>query len=332
MEPIINKYLESLELGSIQMFKNMAIVPLFAQADSGPDYLTLQEALDKKVIKITELDESGSVPELKVENTSTEYVLLLDGEELMGAKQNRVLNTTILLKPNSETVIPVSCTEQGRWAYSSRAFSSSGHILSQQIRSSKAQSVHASLRRERGYHSDQGAVWNDIHKLSADAEVASPTGAMQDVYESKSSVLAEYEKAFEYRPKQQGFLAMLNGEVVGFDILSRAAAFQKLYSKLIKSYAMDAMLQKSPENVPATLEKAQAFLKGITECTVQHYPSVGYGEDYRFEGTKRVGSGLVAEEAVIHLAFFQIAENETSKNMASYRQRLAFRRARSESD
>ncbi|OAD21782.1 cytoplasmic protein, partial [Candidatus Thiomargarita nelsonii] len=232
MKPTIHKYLESLTLGYVQKFKNMATVPLLAPGDNGPEYLTLQDALDQQVLKITEIDQSGSVPELKVTNTATQYVLLLDGEELMGAKQNRVLNTSILLKPQTETIIPVSCTEQGRWAYSSAEFSSSGHVMARSIRSSKTQSVHESLRRERSYSSDQGTVWNEINELSAATRVDSPTGAMRDVYESKASELAEYEKAFEPQAKQHGLLVMINAQVVGFDILSRSSAYQQLHPKL----------------------------------------------------------------------------------------------------
>ena len=75
MEPIINKYIESLDLGSIQVFKNMAMVPLFLKDDSGPDYLTLQEALDKKVLKITEVNR------YRVNNALLDLKILPRGED-----------------------------------------------------------------------------------------------------------------------------------------------------------------------------------------------------------------------------------------------------------
>ena len=47
---------------------------------------------------------------------------MLDGEELIGAKQNRILNTTVLVAAHTEVTIPVSCVEQGRWGYRGRQF------------------------------------------------------------------------------------------------------------------------------------------------------------------------------------------------------------------
>ena len=139
MDPIVSNFLSKLEFGEVhpvrngtcnpaadqrsiisngvKVFNNMAVIPLFTSINESPQYLTLKEALEKRLLTITEVSQSGSVPELKVVNKAEIPVLLLDGEELAGAKQNRVLNTTILLKENSETIIPVSCTEQGRWAY-----------------------------------------------------------------------------------------------------------------------------------------------------------------------------------------------------------------------
>jgi len=56
-------------------------------------------------------------------NRGNKPVLLIDGEELADTKQHRVLNTSILLKEASETKIPVSCTERGRWSDASKGFS-----------------------------------------------------------------------------------------------------------------------------------------------------------------------------------------------------------------
>ena len=69
---------------------------------------------------------AGSVPELLVENMGDIRVLFIEGEELVGAKQNRILNTSILVAAKSKTKIPVSCVEQGRWGYKSKFFGSSG--------------------------------------------------------------------------------------------------------------------------------------------------------------------------------------------------------------
>ena len=73
---------------------------------------TLDEALAGG-LRIRETSESGSVPEPAVENLLAERVLLYDGEELIGAKQNRILNVSVLVEAKSSLTIPVSCVEQG---------------------------------------------------------------------------------------------------------------------------------------------------------------------------------------------------------------------------
>jgi hypothetical protein len=83
----------------------LIVISLLAGERDEPGGLTLAEA--GEAVTIEEVSEGGDVP----------TVLLLDGEELIGAKQNRVLNTTVLVAAHSRLTIPVSCVEQDRWAY-----------------------------------------------------------------------------------------------------------------------------------------------------------------------------------------------------------------------
>ncbi len=131
---------------------------------------------------------------------------MLAGEELVGAKQNRILNTTILLKKHSETIIPVSCTEAGRWHYVSSKFKESEVMASPNIRKINAKAVADSLKSSGNFNSDQEAVWENIAKMSMRANVNSPTEAMDDVFKHKEPTLKDYLNAFPYVPHQRGFL------------------------------------------------------------------------------------------------------------------------------
>src|SRR3974390_435583 len=159
MENAVKNRLQSVQFAEAQVYKNIAIVPLIAPADGTFQYRTLGEALATWDVAITEVSAAGSVPDLLVVNRAKQSVLLIDGEELAGAKQNRVLNTSILLKALCETKIPVSSTEQGRWSYTSKFFGHSGNIMAHKSRSMKTSSVHSSLESSGSYRSDQHQVW-----------------------------------------------------------------------------------------------------------------------------------------------------------------------------
>ena len=113
MKQIVDQAL-SAKIGAPTTFKNMTVFPLIGGQGTAADYLTLDEALAQKLAAITEVSEGGSVPELKFVNSSDKKVFLLDGEELVGAKQNRVLNLSIMVPVGKTLVVPVSCVEAGR--------------------------------------------------------------------------------------------------------------------------------------------------------------------------------------------------------------------------
>jgi hypothetical protein len=230
--------------------------------------MTLKEAMEGHLVSVLEVSQGGSVPELKVVNNADMSVLLLDGEELVGAKQNRVPNTSVLLKKRSETVIPVSCTEHGRWSYTSAESADSEVVMSPSLRMRKARSVSASLERSAQYRSDQREVWDGVARMSGLAGVQSSTGAMRDAYRARESDLDAYVQAFEAIPRQKGLLVMIDGEAVGFDMVSREEACEQLHGKLVKSYAMDALLsgQGEDKTKKASLDVGRAFVQEAAAC------------------------------------------------------------------
>jgi len=326
MEKLIAEYLARIQLGGVQICENLGVVPLLFPGNGGPEYMTLKEALERGAMIVTEVSEGGSVPELKVINKGDAAVLLLDGEELVGAKQNRVLNTTILVGAHMEAVIPVSCTEHGRWSYTSREFMDSDVVMYAKARREKARDVTMNLKTSAGYRSNQGAVWEGIEEMRMNAEVSAPTGAMKDVFEQKALDLNEYIEAIPLIPGQNGMMVFINGAIVGFDILSRSAAYASLHTKLLKSYAMEALLDRKRHFPVPAIEVAKGFLRAADPIEEKKYRSTGLGWDYRFEAPGKVGSALVHEDSVIHMAFFSITESEKIGNMSGFRQRRGYRR------
>ncbi len=167
MTEIIKNYIGQIQIGAEKSYKNLSVFPVLSDYIIPFDYLTLDEALSENLIEVVEIDEGGSVPELKVINKSEIMVLILDGEELVGAKQNRIVNTTILITAKETVVIPVSCVEEGRWSYGTDRFHSEERIMAPTMRAMKVQQVNYSVRQSGNFRSDQGAIWNEISKKAS---------------------------------------------------------------------------------------------------------------------------------------------------------------------
>jgi hypothetical protein len=307
MQPVA-ELLSRIKLGNPLQFQNLTLFPLLALNKNAPGYLLLDEALERKVAHVTEVSESGSVPELLFVNDGEEKVLLVDGEELVGARQNRILNMTLLVGGMRKVVIPVSCVEQGRWAYKSRHFASADRALFSRARAKKAQQVNASLRASGSRYANQAEIWSDISAKAAFLRVDSSTEAMGDIYESQSASIDHYVMAFKPLPGQAGAVFAINGRVTGAELFDSDATFRKFMAKLLRSYAMDAIESPQSDAKPAVEESVYRFLEDIKTASVQRFPALAEGEDIRIESDTVAGGALFAEDRVVHLCAFHIEE------------------------
>lgn len=304
--------LSGLELGTALQYQNLAVFPLMGgpadPAEAG--YVLLDEALAAGSARVTEVSEGGSVPEVSFANLSDRDVLLMDGEELVGARQNRVLNVTILVAAGKQIRIPVSCVEAGRWAYRSRDFSAAKHKLYMKARALNMERVSDSLREHGTRRSDQGAIWDNIARKMDRMDACSPTVAMEDMYAQKSGDLSGYLDAFTAQPGQRGAVFVINGRVVGAEVFESAAIFSRYFRKLVSSYAMDALDVDQPLPGPVADAAVRRFLDEVERATQEQFPAVGEGTDLRLSGRHLAGGALLVGERVVHLAAFRLEDEE----------------------
>jgi hypothetical protein len=305
MENPAAEYLKAVALGRKQSYRNLEVYPLFSAPSATLTYLILDEALEEDGVWIGEVDEAGTVSELKVINRADCPILILDGEELVGAKQNRIVNTTLLVDAKSEIRIPVSCVEQGRWAFNTPVFHSKKRLMSSALRARKSVDIQCSLRRNGTFMSDQGAIWSDIAQKAKRMAAESPSMAMERIYEKEAPRLRDYTGRFRCMDRQSGAIFAINGRVLGAELLGRPDTFAKHFKKIIESYALDAIDAAGSKEVKKSRRRdATALLNDIGRGRLRTYPSVAMGTDVRIESRRLAGFALVVDNQVLHLSVF----------------------------
>lgn len=302
----IRTRLQAIQLGAPRTFRGMTVFPLVGPPAPAPDYDTLEEAIDSGAARVTEISAGGSVPELRIENDGDRGVFLLDGEQLVGAKQNRVINLSILVPPRTTLVIPVSCVEAGRWSRRSGAFSSSRHALFARARARKAAQVSYAMAAGGRRQSDQARVWSDISEKLESLGVDSDSSAMLDAYETHERPIDDYVEAFRIGPGQVGALFGLGGRVVGLDLFESPGTLASHLGRLLRSCALDALeLDASDDAAGVTEARAEKFLDDVASAHADVYPSVGAGQDVRLSAPGLSGGALVLGERILHLGAFR---------------------------
>lgn len=298
--------LAQIRIGTSVSFQDLSLFPLFrAVANSHMlDYLLLDDAIAQGLARVTELGNGGSVPELQVENHATQPLLLVDGEELIGAKQNRVLNLTVLAPAKQVTVVPVSCVEAGRWSMDTPDLKPARHVLYSLARADRTAHVSESMRTSATRRSNQSAIWDDIAKKSSRMNAASATGALSDVYEKHAASVEAYVRAFACDPLQAGVIFAISGRTFGLDLFDSPTTFRRMFPKLVRSYALDALDVSVPNKQPCPPELAAKVLDRVATASSFSQPAVGIGKDVRINGPSVCGAALWALDRYVHLCAF----------------------------
>ncbi|RPJ70149.1 MAG: hypothetical protein EHM24_16425 [Acidobacteria bacterium] len=294
---------QSLEIGQPVTAANLTMFPLLGGSEGPPAYTTLDEGLAAGFVKVTEVSESGRVPELTIVNDGPTPVLLLDGEELVGAKQNRIVNLTIMVPPRSRLPLPVSCVEAGRWAHRSRAFAAAGRTHYASGRAKKVEQVSYCLKETGQRLADQGAIWDDIDQKAARMAAHSPTRAAAALYEQSRSKLDEFQRTLEPLPRQVGAVFAVNGAIAGLELFDSPVTWRKSMRKIVESYGLDALDHQEERPLRPRRDPAR-FLAAVAGSEVDAFPAVGLGQDLRLKSPHIAGAALAVDEHVVHALAF----------------------------
>ena len=226
-----------------------------------------------------------SVNQLVLVNRSKRPLLLLAGELVSGGKQDRVISKDRIVAPGAEPLpLDVFCVEHGRWSSGSQ-FTSAKTI------------VHPSVREKAAVEKEQAKVWESVTAGSmayadgtaraampaprvSSADIASavsneaPTQSYNKIYNSSrlggsiDSFVEEVQRRFRKETsglkgeQVVGVVVAYGGEVAWSDLFASGELFQQYWSKLLRSYAVEAVARPGLKE-KATPEDAREFLRNL---------------------------------------------------------------------
>ena len=316
---ILEQFRASVRTGSPQVYDRLVVLPVWAPHYNEPAYITLEEALEAGCLQLSEVSDKGSVPYIKADNGCDQKVLLAEGEEIKGAKQNRTFNTSILLPARTQVIIPVSCTERGRWRSESARFADTDAWIPAHLRHRKLTGVHRHLKHRTEFLSDQSDLWDDIDEYARRLKARSDTKALHDLIKTRRKDLNRMLQYFERREKQTGLVVFMDGYLIGADILTNRHAFARLYPKILKSYLLDYLARPRRDGMDTFLDlpkrwrfdtkdahqKFMQFLDLAFTGELRDVRSPGLGTDIRMESTHVSGFALAYSQKVIHMVLLR---------------------------
>lgn len=308
---------KDLRISAPYTYKNLTIFLIHGKdSTSKKNIITLQEAMKLKIFKVYETSE---VNELVVENISPRHdVFIQSGDIVKGGKQDRVLAISIIIPAKSGRVsIEAFCVESGRWE------KRKGEDV-QQFSSSEERIVSKDLKVAANGQRSQQEVWKNV--AEAQKKLTKNTGVDVTANGSSTSLQLALENSKvaatteEYVAKLSGLLRgktdvigyafAINGEINSADIYVSNHLFSKLWPRMLKAAAVEAVAEgnRSAANAPAPKPAAiQGFLNDAEKGEAKQRTTAGKSKVITRESDgNAVYEARDKADAVIHRNFIKV--------------------------
>lgn len=212
--------------------------------------------LQRGGLVISESTGQGVVSQLLAVNNTNDFLLLTDADVLVGAKQNRVLNKSVLLAPLLKTTIDVSCIERLRWHYTTPSFTNPPKVADFELRKSKFSPMFFDPDEVQitGFET-QKRVWNCVHKSLIEAGLESKTESYEELTAHQEEKMAANPDC-EPEPECNALVMLADGKVVSIDIFGNVDSY-RYYFPLMR----DAAFRSQTPSGKDQIDQHEAFYK-----------------------------------------------------------------------
>lgn len=303
MKKIVVDYLKSLELGDIQVHKNVAVASLSGRnTDNGLEYLLFDEALCNGL----SVKETQIVSRLNFSNNTGKRVLVLQGEYIKGGSQNRMVSRNLYLEKEFSGEVPVNCVQRLRWDMK---------VANLEFVTSKKMSP-ISARGASNF--GQGAVWRQVSQYAASNFVRSHTEDLDELYskveEEKLSDINEYKDKFSYKPNSVGIIVATNDKnktSYHIDVFDQPSTMEKMFEKLVESYVIGSLTEGNDlQNTIDLHIDLGMHLNKIENIEFIPRDAISLGQDYRLHAEGIEGSSLTYENTPLYTSFATYEDNQ----------------------
>ncbi len=299
----VGGWLGRLRLGASRPEGSLEWVSLLLDGDGGgaPDLLLTRQAVEAGVLEILERGD-GVVQELLAWNKGERPVAILEGDTLVGCKQNRVVAHSVVVAPGSRLAVPVGCMERGRWRHETGRFSVGDMKMSPHVRRRTVADVKTATLSGRAPSLDQSRLWRDVDSELHSSGVSSSTSNYYEIVERRGREARERASAVAPAPGQVGVLVLSGGALVGLEAAGHHGLWSELSAPTLASYLMG--YARGHERARRERAGAGEWLARVQSARLAASPGLGLGQDLDLQAPGLSGVGLAMDGGPVHVAIF----------------------------